>query len=212
LEVIISIVQIRKLTRWFSCCFRNFVRVSSGPELGAYYHEFFFRDKPQLAAQMFCKNARTKIAMATPSASASNPNSQPSETAAAQVNYEAQILQQKMMGGVDAAQLFLTGQGMDPQTQLLLQQEIQQMNSMKPQSSIQNLLQQSSAMGMMDNGLNSNMNLFQGPNVNALALQQMQAQKQQQVRMFQLQQLMAMNLQRQQKRTTTSNNFRASAA
>jgi len=48
----------RKLNRW------NFVRVSSGPELGAYYHEFFLRDKPHLAAQMFCKNARTKLAMA----------------------------------------------------------------------------------------------------------------------------------------------------
>ena len=45
--------------------FRNFVRISSGPELGAYYHEFFLRDKPHLAAQMFCKNARTKLAMAT---------------------------------------------------------------------------------------------------------------------------------------------------
>jgi hypothetical protein len=41
------------------------VRISSGPELGAYYHEFFLRDKPHLAAQMFCKNARTKLAMAT---------------------------------------------------------------------------------------------------------------------------------------------------
>lgn len=50
----------RKLNRW------NFIRVSSGPELGAYYHEFFLRDRPQLAAQMFCKNARTKIAMAMP--------------------------------------------------------------------------------------------------------------------------------------------------
>lgn len=48
----------RKLNRW------NFVRVASGPELGAYYHEFFLRDKPQLAAQMFCKNARSKLAMA----------------------------------------------------------------------------------------------------------------------------------------------------
>jgi len=38
--------------------------VSSGPELGAYYHEFFLRDKPHLAAQMFCKNARSKLAMA----------------------------------------------------------------------------------------------------------------------------------------------------
>lgn len=49
----------RKLNRW------NFVRVSSGPELGAYYHEFFLRDKPILASQMFCKNARSKLAMST---------------------------------------------------------------------------------------------------------------------------------------------------
>ena len=49
----------------FFCLDRNFVRISSGPELGAYYHEFFLRDKPHLAAQMFCKNARTKLAMAT---------------------------------------------------------------------------------------------------------------------------------------------------
>jgi len=46
---------------------RNFVRVSSGPELGAYYHEFFLRDKPHLAAQMFCKNLRSKLAMSTSS-------------------------------------------------------------------------------------------------------------------------------------------------
>jgi hypothetical protein len=38
--------------------------VSSGPELGAYYHEFFRRDRPHLAAQMFCKNPRTMLAMA----------------------------------------------------------------------------------------------------------------------------------------------------
>jgi hypothetical protein len=185
----------RKLNRW------NFVRVSSGPELGAYYHEFFLRDKPQLAAQMFCKNARTKIAMATPSAS-----SQPSETAPAQSNYEAHVLQQKLMGGVDAAQMFLTGQGLDPQTQQLLQQELQHMN-MQPQN---NMLQ-NNLMGVRDSGLSSNMNLLQGANANAL-VQQIQAQKQQQARMLQLQQLMALNLQRQQKRRPTSNNFRASAA
>ena len=44
---------------------RNFSRVSSGPELGAYHHEFFLRDKPHLAAQMFCKNARTLLALAS---------------------------------------------------------------------------------------------------------------------------------------------------
>lgn len=43
------------------------MRVSSGPELGAYHHEFFLRDKPHLAAQMFCKNARTMLAMASAS-------------------------------------------------------------------------------------------------------------------------------------------------
>jgi hypothetical protein len=43
---------------------RNFIRVSSGPETGSYYHEFFLRDKPHLVAQMFCKNARSKMAMA----------------------------------------------------------------------------------------------------------------------------------------------------
>lgn len=41
------------------------MRVSSGPEIGAYYHEFFLRDKPHLAAQMFCKNARSKLAMSS---------------------------------------------------------------------------------------------------------------------------------------------------
>lgn len=49
----------RKLNRW------SFSRVSSGPELGAYYHEFFLRDKPHLTTQMFCKNARTMLAMAS---------------------------------------------------------------------------------------------------------------------------------------------------
>ena len=184
------------------------MRVSSGPELGAYYHEFFLRDKPQLAAQMFCKNARTKIAMATPTPT------NPSETSAAQSNYEAHIMQQKLMAGNnDAAQMFLTGQGLDPQTRLLLQQELQQM---KAQSVVQNNVQGSGLMGsagVAGNGLASGMGLFHGADAaNALALQQIQAQKQQQARMLQLQQLMALNLQRQQKRKMTSNNFRASAA
>ncbi|GKY92423.1 hypothetical protein MPSEU_000212900 [Mayamaea pseudoterrestris] len=50
----------RKLNRW------NFVRVSSGPEAGAYQHEHFLRDQPHLVTQMFCKNARSKMAMAEP--------------------------------------------------------------------------------------------------------------------------------------------------
>ena len=42
--------------------------------------------------------------------------------------------------------------------------------------------------------------------------QQIQAQKQQEAQMMQLRQLMAMNLQRQQKRKSGAKNFRASAA
>ena len=51
--------------------------MSSGPELGAYYHEFFLRDKPHLAAQMFCKNARAKLAMANDSLSQPKPPQAP---------------------------------------------------------------------------------------------------------------------------------------
>ena len=39
----------RKLNRW------GFDRVSSGPEMGAYYHKFFQRDEPRLCHQMFCE-------------------------------------------------------------------------------------------------------------------------------------------------------------
>lgn len=41
------------------------MRVANGPEYGAYFHKFFLRDQPHLAAQMFCKNARTMFAMAS---------------------------------------------------------------------------------------------------------------------------------------------------
>jgi hypothetical protein len=41
------------------------MRVANGPEHGAYFHKYFLRDKPHLAAQMFCKNARTMFAMAS---------------------------------------------------------------------------------------------------------------------------------------------------
>ena len=65
-EQLLVVVSLRCSRVHVSLC-RNFVRVASGPELGAYYHEFFLRDKPQLAAQMFCKNARSKLAMANES-------------------------------------------------------------------------------------------------------------------------------------------------
>lgn len=47
----------RKLNRW------NFTRVTRGPELGAYYHEFFQRGNEALCTQMYCKNDRAKFAV-----------------------------------------------------------------------------------------------------------------------------------------------------
>jgi len=46
----------RKLNRW------NFSRVTSGPDLGAYYHEFFQSGNEALCIQMYCKNNRSKYA------------------------------------------------------------------------------------------------------------------------------------------------------
>jgi len=47
----------RKLNRW------NFIRVTRGPELGAYYHEFFQRGSEAMCTQMYCKNERAKFAV-----------------------------------------------------------------------------------------------------------------------------------------------------
>jgi hypothetical protein len=44
------------------------MRLAYGPDHGAFYHKFFQRDKPHLAAQMYCKNARTMFAMASDAA------------------------------------------------------------------------------------------------------------------------------------------------
>jgi hypothetical protein len=169
---------------------------------------------------MFCKNARSKIAMATPITKPEPaPLPEPRETQLMQ--------QQKLLGGVDPAQMFLAGQGVDAQTKMLLEQQLKLCQSQlgmqqqqRPMDMPQQNQMQNNMMGMMDimdNGMNmasaGNMNMFQatsGSNISALQ-QEIQAQKQQQARMLQLQQLMALNLQRQ-KRRATSNNFRASAA
>ena len=41
------------------------MRVANGHEPGAYFHMYFLRGQPQLVAQMFCKNARTMLAMSS---------------------------------------------------------------------------------------------------------------------------------------------------
>jgi len=191
--------QTRRLSPLLALYNRNFNRVSSGPELGSYYHEFFLRDKPHLAAQMFCKNARTKIAMASPD---------PSPTAAMATNkFDAQAAvagqqqpqpQQKEQSGMDAAQMFLAGHQMDPAMQFLLEQQL--------------LLGRQHLSAQLRLHQEPRMHLLRAPvpvAATSLALE-MEIQKQQQEHLIQLQQLIAMNrLKGQQKR---KNNFRASAA
>jgi hypothetical protein len=160
---------------------------------------------------MFCKNARTKIAMAT----SNEPKAAP---LGGNMDSEVQQHSQKVSSPADPAQMFLLGQQMDPSMQLLLEQQLslckQQMNAKQQQIQMQQ--QQNPIMGLANNGLGlGNLNhLFQGmgASTNPTLLQQIEAQKQQQARVFELQQLMALNLQRQQNRRKTSNNFRASAA
>ncbi|KAL3923458.1 MAG: hypothetical protein SGILL_001648 [Bacillariaceae sp.] len=105
---------------------RNFIRVSSGPELGAYYHEFFLREKPHLAAQMFCKNARTMIAMASDS-----PKPAPLQKAQIvpsqpfQQQQQAQAMPCLSAKQADAAtNLYLQNQQLDPAVQFLLNQQL----------------------------------------------------------------------------------------
>ena len=45
----------RKLSRW------DFVRLSSGPDTGAFYHKLFQRDNPKLARRMFCRGEKAQF-------------------------------------------------------------------------------------------------------------------------------------------------------
>ena len=45
----------RKLSRW------EFVRLSSGPDTGAFYHKLFQRDNPKLARRMFCRGEKAQF-------------------------------------------------------------------------------------------------------------------------------------------------------
>jgi len=197
----------RKLNRW------NFVRVSSGPELGAYYHEFFLRDRPHLAAQMFCKNARTKIAMASSNEvrPASLNHSAAMETKMAQT--------QQSRNQLDPAQMFLLQQQqLDPAVQLFIQQQLTLYSQDQLAAKQQALKQQNPRMGLgVDNtiGLPLSNNLFpanKGPAPSLSLQQHIQAQKEQQAQFMQLQQFIASSLRRPPKKQPKSTNFRASAA
>lgn len=139
---------------------------------------------------MFCKNARTKIAMASPD---------PSPAAAlASSQMKSQTMQQHPQNdqvGIDVAQFLMSTQQIDPAMQFLLEQQIQ----LGRQHVNTQLQFQQDPRSMI---------CPSGP-VASLALE-MEIQKQQQQNLLQLQQLIALNrLNGQQKR---KNNFRASAA
>ena len=215
---------------------RNFVRVSSGPELGAYYHEFFLRDKPHLAAQMFCKNARTKIAMAS---------DVPTPTAASVVNGNMSGVSTppptaspteppRVARKADVAKMFASVQpNMDPTLELLLNQPFRRLSRPHPahQGAVPTYALHGHALNhhgpLPAPSQHQPQDYAQAPLLN-MALppraeapftssssnlwQKIQARKQQEDRMVQLRQLMAMNAHRQQNRNAPPNNFRASAA
>lgn len=197
----------RKLNRW------NFTRVSSGPELGAYYHEFFLRDQPHLAAQMFCKNARTKIAMASP---------EPEPTALHQ-QLKAQAATPVEPSRLDPSHILMDNTP-DPTLQMLLRQQLSMCNQMNIQQRLAQMQLQNNniqktmvSLGNNNTALNSNaaaLNLLMGntPNVSAWLQNEILAQKQQQERMLQLRQLTAVNLRQQSSKPRAKKNFRASAA
>jgi hypothetical protein len=57
------------------------MRLTHGPNHGAFFHEYFLRDQPHLVAQMFCKNARAMLAMASDVADKKHPAMLPTDFA-----------------------------------------------------------------------------------------------------------------------------------
>jgi hypothetical protein len=194
----------RKLNRW------NFTRVSSGPELGAYYHEFFLRDQPHLAAQMFCKNARTKIAMASPEP----------EPTALHSQMTAQAAAPEPTSRLDPSHILMDN-APDPTLQMLLRQQLQMCNQINIQQRLAQMQlhhqvptkpSPSASAAMTSNSAALNLLMGNQPGMSAWLQNEILAQKQQQERMLQLRQLTAVNLRQQSSKPRAKKNFRASAA
>lgn len=181
---------------------RNFTRVSSGPELGAYYHEFFLRDQPHLAAQMFCKNARTKIAMATSELD----HGAASQLSSAQTPESARLDASHILMGntVESPMQMILGQPLNMCNRFNSQQQMQMQIPHKPMMDLSSTEALSLMMGTMTTS--------SSPVLGNWLQNEILAQKQQQQRMLQLQQLTAVNLRQQSRKPRSKNNFRASAA
>ena len=152
---------------------------------------------------MFCKNARSKIAMASP-------DPDPALQMQLSSNLEGLSLGQKRK--LDPSHILMSSH-VDPAMQRLLSQQLLMCN---PMTATQRQLQrqQQGTMAANDNALRyllgntGSRSIAPGSWLQA----EIMAQKQQQARMQQLQQLMTLNLQRQQNGQPRSKNYRASAA
>jgi hypothetical protein len=197
--------------------YRNFVRVSGGPELGAYYHEFFLRDKPQLAAQMFCKNARSKLAMAAISESEPRPAAvvTPAPVVANQTHetptsafMEAirQKVPEQFNNNNNNNNQIKAFPSYGNSTLQLLQRQLDMMQQEQSNKNFE-LLQQERTRMLLEQA-SSFQNLL--PSAQVQQKQQQQQPNGQAARLLQMQQLMQMQMQQRQVRV--SNNPRASAA
>lgn len=97
----------RKLNRW------GFIRVTRGPETGAYYHTFFQRDGHRLLLQMSCQSGPSKASAASNDPTKGSPSVGPGGGVAAAV-----------LGGSPLA--LTAGQAVFQQQNQLLQMQIQQ--------------------------------------------------------------------------------------
>lgn len=168
---------------------------------------------------MFCKNARTKIAMASPEPEPTSLNSQFSKAqAAAPPAPEPSRL--------DPSHVLMDNTA-DPTLQMLLSQQMNACNQLNIQQRLAQIqLQNTNTTKPMAVGLHTNLNNnaaalnllmgTQNASTNAVLGTWLQneilAQKQQQERMLQLRQLTAVNLRQQSSKPRAKKNFRASAA
>lgn len=199
----------RKLNRW------NFTRVTRGPELGAYYHEFFQRGNEALCTQMYCKNERAKFAVSKEPNSKEIKNENSESTAPQTVKPKPQPMNVNTPSpSTPPAPPSPTGRVVDLAQQMAMFPK-QMMPSVNPTLQTRAVLlgQQSRVQDPLTQSLIDNaMRAFQSP-----MMMQQQSPEAALIRMQQLaamQQQLQLQQQQQQRMPNRSlyNNYRASAA
>ena len=136
----------RKLSRW------DFVRLSSGPDTGAFYHKLFQRDNPKLARRMFCRGEKPQFPRSLSGLAGFPPHLQAAAVAAGLPgtfggmgwntalgmagDIGSMPQQAQMQAGTEQAQqqalLQQQLQQMDPQAQMQLQLQLQVLTDLHP--------------------------------------------------------------------------------